>query len=110
MNAVFADGAVTFKTGHLSKYVISTVKLDDIPVSAEEASSIPENIANTGNDLNTQPETDTSNTEAPVSSNIGGNTDIDINGQDKNQNTGMSFAVIPAAAAALSVIIFKKKK
>ncbi|MCI8603070.1 MAG: hypothetical protein HFE79_02865 [Ruminiclostridium sp.] len=110
MNAVFSDGAVTFKTGHLSKYVISTVKLDDIPVSAEEASSIPENIANTGNDLNTQPETDTSNTEAPVSSDIGGNTDIDINGQDKNQNTGMTFAVIPAAAAALSVIIFKKKK
>ena len=110
MNAVFSDGAVTFKTGHLSKYVISTVKLDDIPVSAEEASSAPENIANTENDFNTQPETDTSNTEAPVSSDIGGNTDIDINGQDKNQNTGMTFAVIPAAAAALSVIIFKKKK
>lgn len=110
MNAVFSDGAVTFKTGHLSKYVISTVKLDDTTVSAEEASSSPENIASTENDINTQPEIDTSDTEAPVSSDISGNTDIDINGQDKNQNTGMTFAVIPAAAAALSVIIFKKKK
>ncbi len=98
MNAVFSDGAVTFKTGHLSKYVISTVKLDDTTVSAEEASSSPENIASTENDINTQPEIDTSDTEAPVSSDISGNTDIDINGQDKNQNTGMTFAVIPAAA------------
>ncbi len=110
MGAVFSDGAVTFKTGHLSKYVISTVKLNEASVTAEEISLAPESAVNTENNLNTE-------TEANASQNVPsdipaaeGNNSFSANEEDKNQNTGVALALIPAAAAALGIIIFKKKK
>lgn len=100
MLATFADGKVTFKTGHLSEYIISTVKLTDTSVSEGEASSSeaaqnPDNgdAANTGNA-----------DQAPAGNTNSGNTD------DKNVATGVAIAFIPAAAAAIGVIISKKRK
>ena len=107
MLATLADGKLTFKTGHLSEYVISTVKLTDTGVvngdDSSTASSAPveDNGANTGNADN-EPAGDNGGNGNTGST--GGNTD------DKNVATGIVIAFIPAAAAAAAVVISKKRK
>ncbi len=102
MLAVFADGKVTFKTGHLSEYVISTVKLSD--TGAEEGDSASaENSDNGGGNVNTG-----NAGQVPDEGNAG-NTDSGKT-DDKNVATGMVLALVPAAAAAAAVIISKKRK
>ncbi len=101
MMAAYADGKVTFKTGHLSEYVISTVKLTDTGIadgsSSDSAQNPDEGIVNTGN-------ADSDPTGENTGSTDGGKND------DKNVATGAALALVPAAAAAAAVIIFKKRK
>ncbi len=101
MMATYADGKVTFKTGHLSEYVISTVKLTDTGIadgsSSDSAQNPDEGIVNTGN-------ADSDPTGENTGSTDGGKND------DKNVATGAALALVPAAAAAAAVIIFKKRK
>lgn len=77
----------------------------------------PETTANVTAAVTADPATD--NTSADIQDNIGignadsensiGNTGVG-NANDKNIPTGMALAVIPAAAAAAGVVIFKKRK
>lgn len=101
MMAAYADGKVTFKTGHLSEYVISTVKLTDTGIadgsSSDSAQNPDEGIVNTGN-------ADSDTTGENTGSTDGGKND------DKNVATGAALALVPAAAAAAAVIISKKRK
>lgn len=101
MMAAYADGKVTFKTGHLSEYVISTVKLTNAGIadgsSSDSAQNPDEGIVNTGN-------ADSDPTGENTGSTDGGKND------DKNVATGAALALVPAAAAAAAVIIFKKRK
>ena len=103
MMAAYADGKVTFKTGHLSEYVISTVKLTDTGIADGDVSSSDsvqnpdEGIVNTGNVDGVPADGNTGSTD-------GGKND------DKNVATGAALALVPAAAAAAAVIISKKRK
>lgn len=103
MMATYADGKVTFKTGHLSEYVISTVKLTDTGIADGDVSSSDsvqnpdEGIVNTGNVDGVPADGNTGSTD-------GGKND------DKNVATGAALALVPAAAAAAAVIISKKRK
>ncbi len=101
MMAAYADGKVTFKTGHLSEYVISTVKLTDTGIadgsSSDSVQNPDEGIVNTGNVDGVPADGNTGSTD-------GGKND------DKNVATGAALALVPAAAAAAAVIISKKRK
>ncbi len=116
MLATFANGSVTFKTGHLSEYVISTIKLTDTGVqNGDDSSSAPaqnpdNGEANTGN-ADQETANNTGNNGGDNGNNTG-NTGNTSSGKtdDKNVATGIAFAFVPAIAAAAAVVISKKRK
>lgn len=94
--------------------------------AAPDATTAPDSTTapgtNNGGDTTTAPSENTDNngsnggdtTNAPEdggdSDNTGNTGDTNGTGNDKNQNTGVVLAVIPAAIAAAAVVISKKRK
>ncbi len=101
MLAAFSNGKVTFKTGHLSQYVITTIKLSDMGVSESYSSSvIVQNPDNGSGNLYIE--------SGIIVDENNSNTGRTGNGKsdDKNEATGVALAFVPAA----TVIISKKRK
>ena len=80
-----ADGFASFNAKHFSDYYL--VSLSDEAVKAVED-------------------------ETPAETTTGVNGDTEKPGNDKNDNkpTGIAIALIPAVAAAVSAVVFKKRK
>ena len=114
MNAVYANGVLTFTTDRLGEFVVSAVKLPaDTNKPAESQPADTNKPAE--NDPVVNDPTDPTGTNAPdvsIDDNNNNNDDGNKPGSDgdKIPGTGVALVVAPAAISALAVLASKKHK